>query len=440
MAISLLPRPFISLRTSQSFNLSPRVFSLRLSCSSSSDGSAGNQQVSSNPEKRSFAAATGDMFIGVASRLLKRSNQRTPPIIEDEVDPEMIWEQRVKDVEAEKERRVITSPGFSFSAAGLLFPYHLGVAQLLIEKGYIKDTTPLAGASAGAVVCAVITSGSSMWEALEATKVLADDCRRNGTAFRLGAVLRESMEKLLPDDIHIRSNGRVRVAVTQVLWKPRGLLVDQFDSKSDLINAVHTSSFIPGYLAPRPVTMFRNRVCVDGGLTLFMPPTAAAKTVRVCAFSASSFKLKGIGISPDCNPLNRATARQLLKWALEPAEDEVLDRLFELGYADAATWSEMNPVDELVYDDTPAAQAIQATTTNKQTLVTPQSFGTWRFVATTLFVKVKESNRFLEYQQHTRPSIDNEDSTSIDRHPEFEKRAYDCDGSRKFHKDDHGHV
>ncbi|CAH8363681.1 unnamed protein product [Eruca vesicaria subsp. sativa] len=40
----------------------------------------------------------------------------------DEIDPAMIWEQRVKDVEAEKERRIITSPGFSFSAAGLLFP------------------------------------------------------------------------------------------------------------------------------------------------------------------------------------------------------------------------------------------------------------------------------------------------------------------------------
>jgi hypothetical protein len=272
----------------------------------------------------------------------------------------MIWEQRVKDVEAEKERRVITSPGFSFSAAGLLFPYHLGVAQLLIEKGYIKETTPLAGASAGAIVCAVITSGSSMREALEATKVLADDCRRNGTAFRLGAVLRDSMEKLLPDDIHIRSNGRVRVAITQVFWRPRGLLVDQFDSKSDLINAVFTSAFIPGYLAPTPATMFRNRLCVDGGLTLFMPPTAAAKTVRVCAFSASSFKLKGIGISPDCNPLNRATARQLLNWALEPAEDEILEKLFEMGYADAATWAELNPVEELVYDETPSAQEVQA--------------------------------------------------------------------------------
>uniref|UniRef100_A0A1J3IJ08 Patatin n=1 Tax=Noccaea caerulescens TaxID=107243 RepID=A0A1J3IJ08_NOCCA len=377
MATSLLPRPFISLRTSKSYNLPSRVLAFRLSCSSSSssDGSTGNQQVSSNPEKRSFAVATGEMFIGIAARLLKKSNQRTspsppPPIddgdriateIEDEIEPAMIWEQRIKDVEAEKERRVITSPGFSFSAAGLLFPYHLGVAQLLIEKGYIKETTPLAGASAGAIVCAVITSGSSMREALEATKVLADDCRRNGTAFRLGAVLRDSMEKLLPDDIHIRSNGRVRVAITQVFWRPRGLLVDQFDSKSDLINAVFTSAFIPGYLAPRPATMFRNRLCVDGGLTLFMPPTAAAKTIRVCAFSASSFKLKGIGISPDCNPLNRATSRQLLNWALEPAEDEILEKLFELGYADAATWAELNPVEGLVYDETPSAQEIQAT-------------------------------------------------------------------------------
>ncbi|KAL0796204.1 hypothetical protein Bca101_067581 [Brassica carinata] len=365
MAISLLPRPFISFRTAKIFNLPRRVFALRLSCSFSSDESTGN------PEKRSLSVATGDMFIDIASRLLKRSNQRSPPVdhhgdrigtvTEDVTEPGMIWEQSVKDVEAhEKESRVITSPGFSFSAAGLLFPYHLGVAQLLIEKGYITDTTPLAGASAGAIVCATITSGASMQEALEATKVLAHDCRRNGTAFRLGAVLRDSMEKLLPDDIHIRSNGRVRVAITQVSWKPRGLLVDQFDSKSDLIDAVIASAFVPGYLAPMPATMFRNRVCVDGGLTLFLPPTAASKTVRVCAFSASNFELKGIGISPDCNPLNRATSRQLLNWALEPAEDEVLEKLFELGYADADAWSEMNPVEELVCADTTSAQEIQA--------------------------------------------------------------------------------
>jgi hypothetical protein len=58
--------------------------------------------------------------------------------MEDEIQPDVIWEQRVKDVEAERNRRVVTTPGFSFSAAGLLFPYHLGVAHFLIQNGYIK--------------------------------------------------------------------------------------------------------------------------------------------------------------------------------------------------------------------------------------------------------------------------------------------------------------
>ncbi|KAK4424378.1 1-acylglycerol-3-phosphate O-acyltransferase PNPLA3 [Sesamum alatum] len=334
-------------------------------------------------EKRSLAVATGELFLGIASRILKRGGsivnggegsemrgvemfaeeeegewlwrrrrkERIAAVVEDPVQPEVVWEQRVKDVEAERRRKAVSSPGFSFSAAGLLFPYHLGVAQLLIEKGYIKETTPLAGSSAGAIVCAVIASGASMQEALEATKILAEDCRTRGTAFRLGAVLRDILDKFLPDDAHIRSSGRVRVAVTQILWRPRGLLVDQFDSKEDLINAVFTSSFIPGYLAPRPATMFRNRLCIDGGLTLFMPPTSAAETVRVCAFPATQLGLQGIGISPDLNPENRATPRELFNWALEPAADDILDKLFELGYLDAAVWAEDNPVEKIVRDN-----------------------------------------------------------------------------------------
>jgi hypothetical protein len=31
---------------------------------------------------------------------------------------------------------------------------------------------------------------------------------------------------------------------------------------------------------------------------------------------------------------------QLFNWALEPAEDEILDKLYEQGYQDAAIWAE----------------------------------------------------------------------------------------------------
>ncbi|KAJ6809493.1 putative patatin-like phospholipase domain-containing protein 1 [Iris pallida] len=321
-------------------------------------------------EKKSLSVAAGEIFLGLASLLVRTAGgakrrksggsaageggeeeEEAANVVEDRG---VIWEQREEDVEAEMERKELTSPGFSFSAAGLLFPYHLGVSQLLLEKGYIKETTPLAGSSAGAIVCATIASGNTMEEALQATKILAEDCRLNGTAFRLGAVLRNLLDVFLPDDVHTKCNGRVRVAITQLLWRPRGLLVDQFDSKEDLINAVITSSFIPGYLAPRPATMFRNRLCIDGGLTLFIPPTSASKTVRVCAFPAGRLGLSEIGISPDCNPENRATPRQLFNWALEPAEDQILDRLYELGYLDAAVWADQNPpLSSTVSEDSP---------------------------------------------------------------------------------------
>jgi len=296
--------------------------------------------------------------------LFVRAGRGTAPVEEvEEVEERegVIWEQRPEDVEAERQRqrqrREVTtaSPGFSFSAAGLLFPYHIGAAQYLLEKGYITERTPLAGSSAGAIICAVIASGNTMQEALQVTKILAENCRSNGTAFRLESVLKDVLEKFLPDDLHIRCNGRIRVAITRLSWRPRGLLVDQFDSKEDVINAVITSSFIPGYLAPRPATFFRNRLCIDGGLTLFMPPTSASETVRICAFPASRLGLQGIGISPDCNPENRPTPRQLFNWALEPAEDEVLGKLYELGYQDAAVWAEQNPAESTVKNVQPLA-------------------------------------------------------------------------------------
>ncbi|XAR49403.1 Triacylglycerol lipase [Bertholletia excelsa] len=358
----------------------PRIQTLNFSGKSSQNPKLTADSQRPEEERKSFAVATGELFLGIASRIIsrrsgingecsesipitttgdaegerelffwRRRKEGVAAVVEDPLEPAVVWEQSIKD--EERGRTVVTSPGFSFSAAGLLFPYHLGVAQFLIENGYIKDTTPLAGSSAGAIVCAVIASGAGMEDALKATKMLAENCRMKGTAFRLGAVLREVLDQFLPDDVHTRSSGRVHVAVTQILWRPRGLLIDRFDSKEDLINAVFTSSFIPGYLAPRPATFFRNRLCIDGGLTLFMPPTSASQTVRVCAFPASRLGLQGIGISPDCNPENRATPRELFNWALEPADDHILDKLFELGYLDAAVWAKKNPVEAIVREE-----------------------------------------------------------------------------------------
>ena len=42
---------------------------------------------------------------------------------------------------------------------------------------------------------------------------------------------------------------------------------------------------------------------------------------------------------------------QLFNWALEPADDEILDQLFEVGYLDAAVWASENHVKKILQDN-----------------------------------------------------------------------------------------
>lgn len=46
---------------------------------------------------------------------------------------------------------------------------------------------------------------------------------------------------------------------------------------------------------------------------------------------------------------------QLFNWALEPAEDEILDKLYDLGYKDAAVWAEQNSTEFIAKNVQPLA-------------------------------------------------------------------------------------
>ncbi|TVU25318.1 hypothetical protein EJB05_27810, partial [Eragrostis curvula] len=81
-------------------------------------------------ERRSLAVPAGELFLGLAALLMHGAGRclAAPAVEEVEARDGVVWEQ---DVEAERRSRELTSLGFSFSAAGLLFPYHIGVGQIL---------------------------------------------------------------------------------------------------------------------------------------------------------------------------------------------------------------------------------------------------------------------------------------------------------------------
>ena len=62
--------------------------------------------------------------------------------------------------------------------------------------------------------------------------------------FHLSKVMRESMEKMLPDNIHQVVQDRLLVSMTKV-WDRSNLAVNKFSSRAELLDALQGTSFVP---------------------------------------------------------------------------------------------------------------------------------------------------------------------------------------------------
>jgi hypothetical protein len=163
------------------------------------------------------------------------------------------------------------SLSFGFSAGGLMFPYYVGVVSALEQMGLAhRDTTKLAGASAGSLIAAAFNAGVSIPALEESMALFGEDCLRNGTRGRLGPLLRDFLHAYLPPDAAERCRGRTHVAVTHAVPYFRPSLVSTFRGRDDLIEALLASCHIPWYFDGRWLTRFRGRFAVDGGATNFV--------------------------------------------------------------------------------------------------------------------------------------------------------------------------
>jgi hypothetical protein len=270
--------------------------------------------------------------------------------------------------------------GLGFAAGGLLFPYLSGVAFGLAAAGVIDPhVTPMAGASAGALIAACVGSGMDRPTVDAACDALAADCRSCGTRGRLGSVLEDFLEAHLPPDADARLRGRVYVAVTRVgsrragggvggraapawagrllarLPDPAGLLLSDFESRADLISALLTSCHIPLWMDGTLARTFRGEAHVDGGLTQFLPlpPACGGAAIGVCAFPSRRTLLPALGadrlIAPDVYDEDwDVSLPTLLSWALHPAGEAEFSGLSAKGTADALAWAAASGVGEAV--------------------------------------------------------------------------------------------
>ena len=83
----------------------------------------------------------------------------------------------------------------------MIFPYQCGAWEVLSELGLLTPDTPVAGASAGALVAAMHACGMPSEGKRVLTAVLRD-CRENGVPGRVGGVLETALRSELPADAH----------------------------------------------------------------------------------------------------------------------------------------------------------------------------------------------------------------------------------------------
>lgn len=238
--------------------------------------------------------------------------------------------------------------GISFAPGGLLFPYYAGVAFQMRDAGLLTAETPLGGSSAGAIVAAAMACDVSEESVVAGLRSLVCDLRGGGVSLR--DAVRRQLYELLPDDAVERATGRLTVCYQRVLPWPRSYLVSEWASKDDLVDTICASCNWPFFFSRWPLVWVRGGLATDGFFALprsrfGCPELGAQSTLKVLClpavrteYSDGELLQPGRGGVPPIPPdIAQGT---WFGWALRAAEDDELERIFELGRQHAAAWIE----------------------------------------------------------------------------------------------------
>ena len=139
----------------------------------------------------------------------------------------------------------------SLSGCGFLGIYHIGVISAFREHApeYLMDK--ISGCSAGSLVAACAICDCCLGQMVSDTLEIALKARSHALgplhpSFNIVEILKNGLRRILPVDAHKICTDRLHVSITR--WKDgKNFLVNKFESREDLIQALICSSFVPAY-------------------------------------------------------------------------------------------------------------------------------------------------------------------------------------------------
>ena len=186
--------------------------------------------------------------------------------------------------------------GLAFPGGGLFFWWQAGAITGLSRRLDLAST-PMVGASAGALAATLAACGTDMEEALDLAVMMSNEAgvfdRGPWGLYGIwGPIIHRWLDELLPADAADRCRGRVSVLVREVsllkdtsLTKPwtQEVAVSDFKDRGDLISSCMASVHVPFFLDRQMTATFRATQCVDGSLPSVLTPDSHSARTLHCA-------------------------------------------------------------------------------------------------------------------------------------------------------------
>ncbi|XP_046748068.1 1-acylglycerol-3-phosphate O-acyltransferase Pnpla3 isoform X1 [Diprion similis] len=239
----------------------------------------------------------------------------------------------------------------SFAGCGFLGIYHVGVAVCFKKYAPHLLLDKISGASAGAIAACALLLDLPLGEITSNVLRLAREARQRtlgpfSPSFNVQDILLEGLTKFLPDDAHLIVSGKLHISLTRV-YDGKNVIVSQYNSKDDLLQALLASSFIPlfsGLLPPR----FHGIRYMDGGFSDNLP-TLDENTITVSPFCGES-DICPRDVSSQLFHINFANTsielskQNIYRFAriLFPPNPEILSNMCKQGFDDALRFLHRN--------------------------------------------------------------------------------------------------
>uniref|UniRef100_A0A8C7ECX3 Patatin like phospholipase domain containing 1 n=1 Tax=Nothoprocta perdicaria TaxID=30464 RepID=A0A8C7ECX3_NOTPE len=252
---------------------------------------------------------------------------------------------------AEEDIRAPGTPfSLSFSGSGFLVLYQVGVVQSLLELApeLLRSACKVYGSSAGSLIAAAVVCGTNLGKriieyffesAREVRKTILGPLSPKCSLLRN---IRSLLQRTLPENSHQVASGRLHISLTRVV-DGQNVMVSEFNSKEDLIQALLCSCFLPIYCGFIPPS-YRGVRYVDGGFTGLQPVSSLEEAVitvspftgeldicpRDCPAIFYCFQIFNGSIQISIENLCR------ISYALFPPSCVILDDMYFQGYQDTA--------------------------------------------------------------------------------------------------------